>query len=228
MALLVIGADSREALRKLLRSFVYRDLAATTPDDRSAIAQYLVSLIATVTQRLGSLIVHPESSRPGRPMKAAPDPRAHWVADLDELREVQSAVRRAVVDIAASDSHSAPACRMELFAFRSDDPSSAGSRRLMLGMDLPLPEAAMFATLLLMTEVPENVLRVCPYLVVEEEGPTRTRVPCRAVFVATKRQKFCDEHCLAARRDRDRRAQKQRRRKKKAPPRLRRDVPTRA
>jgi len=211
--LAVIGHDSREALRKLLKPFVYRDLSATTPDDCSAIAQYLVSLVTTVTSRLGSLIVH-------QGLVAAPDPRAQWVASLDELGEVQSAVQRAVVDIVAGDSHSAPPCPMELFAFRSDDQSSAGNRRLMLGMDLPMSEAARFATLLLMTEVPENVLRICPYLV--------EKAQCRAVFVATKRQKFCDEHRLAAQRDRDRKAQQQRRQQVKARHRVRgRDVATR-
>src|SRR5262249_11183543 len=203
-----------EALRKLLRSFVYRDLAETTPDDRSAIAQYLVNLITTVTQHLGPLIVHPG-------LTAASDPRAHWVASLEELREVQTAVRRAVVDLVSGDSHSAPACSMELFAFRSADSSPAGERQLVLGMDLSLPEAARFATLLLMTEAPENVLRVCPYPIQKDIERLSVTVPCDAVFVATKRQKFCDEHRLAARRDRDRKAQKQRRRQLKERPRRR-------
>ncbi len=72
-----------------------------------------------------------------------------------------------------------------------------------------LPDAIVIATLKLLGQIPPGLLRRCAY----GQGAGRTARACARVFVARKRQKYCESHRQDARREQLREAQRRHRRR---------------
>lgn len=185
-----VGDDSTDRLRKLLDAFVYRDLSGLTVKDAARIGDYLARLVSAVAERVQAPLLPSPGTSPRWDAKASPE----------GLRAVQRALREAVEAVAAGR-YERVLREAVIVAGRLPQPLG----RVLVSISAPFADAVIYAALLLMAEVPPNLLRRCFY---QLPGPGPL---CLRIFVGWKRQKWCADHQEAARRDRDRRAQTARR-----------------
>jgi hypothetical protein len=195
LLLLEARGTARERLSALLDHFAYADISWLNPAGRSKVGSYLVRLVSEMTHRPWVLPNGLTAGRDGSDVR--------WRFSLGDLRLAQRAIRQAAEDLIAGRAYSRHNCQVGLFAGRP----KSDQRQLRVGLQMPLPDAVSYTTLLLLADTPMSLLRQCPW----RSGKTE----CRRVFVGKKRQKWCIYHQEAARLDRDRRAQAASRKRRK-------------
>jgi hypothetical protein len=140
-----------------------------------------------------------------RNLRRRRDPRTVFIGiaqprvTAETLKAAREAVREALEDLVASGR-----CRWRPVAAQlsaSVEPGALSSQ-----FAAPLPDALVIAALALVETVTPSRVRRCRY------GPAGAR--CGRVFVAVKRQRYCEAHRRAAKRDRDARAQARHRAKR--------------
>lgn len=189
-----VGRTPADQLRWLL-GFAYDvDVARLTAEERARLRSALALVLADASQ--GRWAVAQRADQPP------------GLASEAELRGAQQAIRQAVEAIVSGRLYHRKVT-VHLFARygpRGIPAPPIPRERVRLVQHLipePWPEIAAIAALELLGQVPPTALRRCPY-VIAPRGPAVAQpdLPfgaCGRVFVAQRRQKYCDVHRELAR-----------------------------